>query len=306
MAERLPNYGGQALIEGVMMRGARACAIAVRAPDGVIRIQTEPLARIYSSRLAKIPFLRGLLVLWDALALGMRALTFSANVQAGDDSPIEGAPMVLTMAASLVMGLALFFLLPAGVGYLAERMLQVTAWWSNVVEGVVRLGLLVGYIWAIGRIPEIRRVFGYHGAEHKTINAFEAGAELTPERVAEFPAEHMRCGTAFLLTVVLFSILVFSALGPLPLATRLVSRVLLVPLLAALAYEYIRLTGRMASRTWARALAGPNLALQRLTTREPERGMIEVAIAAFGAMREHEARADQAAADPPPAPVNPG
>ncbi|OGO15733.1 MAG: hypothetical protein A2Y93_11155 [Chloroflexi bacterium RBG_13_68_17] len=285
MADRLPNYGGQALIEGVMMRGARTCAMAVRAPDGKIRIQTEPLGRIYRSPLAKIPFLRGLLVLWDALALGMRALTFSANVQAGEEDRIGGVPMVLTLAASLVLGISIFFLLPAGVGYLAEKALHVTAWWSNVIEGLVRLGLLVGYIWAIGRIPDIRRVFGYHGAEHKTIHAFEAGAELTPERVADFPVEHMRCGTAFLLTVVLFSILLFSALGPLPLATRLVSRLLLVPVLAAAAYEYIRLTGRMASHRWARVLASPNLALQRLTTREPEAGMLEVAIAAFEALR---------------------
>ncbi len=268
-----------------MMRGAHTCAIAVRAPDGAIRVETEPLGRVYRSSLAKIPFVRGLLVLWDSLALGMRALTFSANVQAGEQERIEGAPMILTLALSLLLGISLFFLLPAGVGYLVEKSLHVPAWWSNVIEGLVRLGLLVGYIWAIGLVPDIRRVYSYHGAEHKTINAFEAGAELTPARVADFPVEHLRCGTAFLLTVVLFSIVLFSALGPMPLATRLLSRVLLVPVLAAASYEYIRFTGRMATHRWARVLASPNLALQRLTTREPDPGMLEVAIAAFEAMR---------------------
>jgi uncharacterized protein YqhQ len=288
MTEKLPNYGGQALIEGVMMRGTYACAMAVRAPDGTIRIETEPLGRMYRSALARLPFVRGLLMLWDALALGMRALTFSANVQAGDEGKIEGAPMVLTMAISLVLGLSVFFLLPAGVGYLGEQVLALSPWAANLVEGLVRLGLLIGYVWAIGYIPDIGRVFGYHGAEHKTIHAFESGAQLTAKTVARFPAEHPRCGTAFLLTVVLFSIVLFSALGPLPLGVRLATRIAAVPVLAMLSYEYIRLSSRLTTLRWARPLIAPNLALQRLTTREPDEGMIEVAIAAFQAMRTEE------------------
>ena len=288
MSEKLPSYGGQALIEGVMMRGRNTCAIAVRAPDGQIRTQTETLGRLYQSGWARLPLLRGLLVLWDALVLGMRALTFSANIQAGGEESIDRGAMAATLVASLALGLGLFFLLPAGVGYLAERWLSISAWSANLVEGLVRLALLIGYIWAIGQIPDIGRVFAYHGAEHQTINAFESGSELTPEQVGRFPVEHARCGTAFLLTVVLFSIVVFSALGPMPLLPRLASRVLMVPVLAAISYEYIRLTSRWAERTWARPLVAPNLALQRLTTRQPDPSMIEVAIAAFQAMRTAE------------------
>jgi uncharacterized protein YqhQ len=157
-----------------------------------------------------------------------------------------------------------------------------------VVEGFVRLALIIGYLWAIGFMPDIRRLFGYHGAEHKTIHAFEAGAELTPESVARFPLEHPRCGTAFLLTVVVFSIVLFALLGPLPLWTRLISRILLIPVVAGLAFEYIRFTARHLSNPLVRWLIIPNLALQRLTTREPDRGMLEVAIRAFQSMRSQE------------------
>ncbi len=295
MTEPLPIYGGQALIEGVMMRGKATCAIAVRAPDGELILKTEPLGQLYRSRWARVPFVRGLIVLWDALGLGMRALTFSANIQAGEDEQLEGRSLALTMALSLAIGLGLFFLLPAGAAVLVEQSLGLPGWVTNVLEGLIRLGLLVGYIWSIGRLPDIRRVYGYHGAEHMTINAFESGAPLTVDSVASFSREHPRCGTAFLLTVVVFSILVFSLIGPLPLLPRLVSRIALIPLLASLAYEYIRLTGRLAGRSWARPLIAANLALQRLTTREPEPPMIEVAIAAFRAMREGEAESQEEA-----------
>lgn len=288
MTERLPTYGGQAVIEGVMMRGARTCAIAVRAPDHSIRVKTQPLSRLYTSWVPKIPFVRGLLVLWDALVLGMRALTFSADVQLGEDQKVEGAPMALTMFIAIVLGLGLFFVLPAGIGYLAERYLGFTPWWANMLEGLVRLILLVGYIGAVGLWSEVARVYAYHGAEHKTINAFEAGAPLTVESVGAFPREHPRCGTAFLLTVVVFSVLLFSALGPLSLLPRLLSRIALVPVLAAFAYEYIRLSARWTTARWAWPLVAPNLALQRLTTREPDTQMLEVAIAAFHAMRSQE------------------
>ncbi len=288
-------YGGQAVIEGVMMRGSHVCAVAMRAPDGSIALETRPLGSIYRSRWARVPFLRGLIVLWDALALGMWALSISANLQAGEDESLEGAPMVLTMVASMVIGLALFFALPAAAGYGLERTLGITSATANLVEGLIRLALFVVYVWAIGRMPEIRRVFGYHGAEHKTIHAFEAGVPLEVESVNSFPREHPRCGTAFLLTVVVFSILLFAALGPMPLATRLMSRILLIPVLAALSYEYIRLSGRLMNKQWAKPLVVPNLLLQRLTTREPEPEMVEVALAAFQAMRRAE---DEQAHDP--------
>jgi len=290
MEERLslPNYGGQAVLEGVMMRGTRALAIAMRAPDKRIVIHTEPLGAIYKSRLAKIPFLRGLVLLWDTLGLGMRALTLSANTQTGEEQKLEGPAMYLTMGFSLLVGVALFVLAPAAVGQLLESYLKVSSWGSNLAEGLIRLLLLVGYLAAIAKIPDIQRVFAYHGAEHKTINAFEAGVELTPENVSRFTTEHPRCGTAFLLTFVLLSVILFSVLGPLPVLGRLLSRILLIPVLAGLAYEYVRWTARHIQWRWVRVLIKPNLALQRLTTREPSLDMLEVAISAFNAMRAQE------------------
>jgi uncharacterized protein YqhQ len=285
---KLPSYGGQALIEGVLMRGSHVAALAMRAPDQQIVVQTEKLGAIYRSKIARIPFLRGLVLLWDALGLGMRALTTSANMQTGDDEKLEGASLYLTVGFSLTIGVLFFFLLPAWGGQMLERYLQWSAWWSNLVEGLIRLGLVVGYIWAVGRMPDIARVFAYHGAEHKTINAFEAGMELTPENVAQASMEHPRCGTSFLLTLVVFSVLLFSLLGPLPMTWRLISRVLLLPVLAGVAYEYIRWTSVHMDRAWVRWIVKPNLALQHLTTRQPTREMLEVAIAAFNGMQAEE------------------
>ncbi|RLD07851.1 MAG: DUF1385 domain-containing protein [Chloroflexota bacterium] len=286
--EKLPNYGGQAVIEGVMMRGKRVVAIAMRAPNSEIEVHTEKLGSIYQSKLMQIPFLRGLLGLWDALGLGMRALTISANLQTGEDEKLEGFSLFLTIAISLTIGVGLFFLAPAGVGQLVERYLGWGAWAGNLVEGVVRLALLVLYMWGIGQMEDIKRVFRYHGSEHKVINAFEAGAELTPEKVAAYSLEHPRCGTAFLLIVVLFSIVLFAALGPLSLAWRLASRILLLPVLAGVAYEYLRWTADHAKHPIVRLIIKPNLALQRLTTAEPTLDMLEVSIMAFNTMRKGE------------------
>lgn len=288
MEDRIITYGGQAVIEGVLMRGQRAMAIAMRAPDGRIVTHKEELAAVYRSRVTKIPFVRGIILLWDALGLGMRALTISANIQTGQDEKLEGAALYLTLGLSLTLGIGLFFLLPAGVGHMAEAWLGWNVWWNNLLEGVVRLLLLVGYIWAIGFMPDIRRVFAYHGAEHKTINAFESGADLTPESVARYPLQHARCGTAFLLTLVLLSILVFTALGPLPVFWRLTSRVLLLPVLAGVAVEYIRWTANHLDSRLVRWMIRPNLALQSLTTREPDLQMLEVAIQSFKTMRQAE------------------
>ena len=285
------TYGGQAVIEGVLMRGQKAYAIAMRAPDGRIVIHTDRLAAIYASKLAKIPFVRGVILLWDALGLGMRALTISANAQTGEGEKLEGPALYLTLAASLVIGIGLFFLFPAAIGGWAEQAAAEAAaglWFGNLLEGILRLLLLVGYIWVIGFMPDVERLFRYHGAEHKTINAFEAGAELTLDSVARFPLAHARCGTAFLLTLALLSILVFTALGPLPFWWRLASRVLLIPVLAGIAVEYIRWTANHLNNPLVRWLIKPNLALQRLTTREPAADMLEVAIESFNAMRKAE------------------
>jgi len=285
---RFPLYGGQAVIEGVMMRGTHSVAIAMRAPDREITIHQEPLSAIYQHQIIKIPFLRGIVMLLDALVLGTRALTISANTQTGEDEKIEGPMLYLTLFISIAIGVGLFFLAPAAIGQLSEHYLGFNAWLGNLLEGLVRLFLLVGYIWAVGFIPDIRRVFAYHGAEHKTINAYEDGAELTPESVARFSVEHPRCGTAFLLTLVLLSIVLFSLLGPLPTTWRLASRILFLPLLASLAYEYIRWTANHLDQKLVQLLVKPNLALQHLTTREPSDDMLEVSIAAFNAMRTKE------------------
>ncbi len=310
MEDRIITYGGQAVIEGVLMRGQKAFAIAMRDPDGEIVLHKEKLANVYRSRITKIPFLRGIILLWDALGLGMRALTISANIQTGEDEKLEGPALYLTIAVSLAIGIGLFFLLPAVIGGWVERLMapDVSAgtgvlplaastlvgesgahvWVGNLLEGIVRLLLLVGYIWAIGFMPDIKRLFAYHGAEHKTINAFEAGAELTPEEVAKFPLEHPRCGTAFMLTLVLISILVFTALGPLPILWRLLSRVLLIPVLAGIAVEYIRWTANHLDSRFIQWMIKPNLAMQSLTTREPDHSMLEVAIQSFLTMRRAE------------------
>ena len=293
MEDRIITYGGQAVIEGVMMRGQKAYAVAMRAPDGNIAIHTEKLATVYRSGITKIPFLRGSILLWDALGLGMRALTLSANTQTGEDEKLEGPALYLTLGLSLTMGMGLFFLLPAGLGGWAEHLLTDDAsssglWIGNLVEGVLRLLFLIGYIWAISFMPDVKRLFMYHGAEHKTINAFEAGAELTPEVVANYPIEHARCGTAFLLTLVLLSILVFTALGPMPILWRLATRILFIPILAGIAIEYIRWTANHLNNPIVQLLIKPNLALQHLTPRTPDLSMLEVAIQSFQSMRKAE------------------
>lgn len=287
---KLPVYGGQAVIEGVMMRGSHAVAIAMRSPNEEIVIHTEELGPVYQSKAAKIPFLRGLVVLWDALALGMRALTVSANVQGDEDEQIEGPLLYVTMAISLGFAVVLFFLAPATAGhYLGDWFNIQSAWVTNLLEGIIRILILIGYILLISRMEDIRRVFSYHGAEHKTINAFEDNAKLTPEVVAGYSLEHPRCGTAFLLTVMVFSVILFTLMGPMDsILTRLATRVLLVPVLASISYEYIRWTARNLDSPIVRALIKPNLALQRLTTNEPDLDMLEVSIASFNAMRTKE------------------
>ena len=288
MEDKIISYGGQAVIEGVMMRGRNSFAIAMRAPDGNIVVHKESLAAVYRSWITKIPFLRGTILLWDALGLGMKALTLSANTQTGEEEKLEGPALYLTLGTSLAIGIGLFILLPASVGGWAEHSLGWQNLAHNLLEGLLRLVLLVGYIWAIGFMPDVKRLFGYHGAEHKTINAYEAGAELTPEVVAKYPIEHPRCGTAFMLTFVLLSILVHSLLGDMTFVWRLASRILLIPVIAGIAVEFIRWTANHLDSALVRLLIKPNLALQSLTTRQPDNSMLEVAIESFKTMRQAE------------------
>ena len=288
MEDKIISYGGQAVIEGVMMRGRNSFAIAMRAPDGNIVVHKESLAAVYRSWITKVPFLRGTILLWDALGLGMKALTLSANTQTGEEEKLEGPALYLTLGTSMALGIGLFVLLPASIGGWAEHSLGWQNLAHNLLEGLVRLVLLVGYIWAIGFMSDVKRLFGYHGAEHKTINAYEAGAELTPEVVATYPIEHPRCGTAFMLTFVLLSILIHSLLGDMDFWMRLLSRILLIPVIAGIAVEYIRWTANHLDSALVRLLIKPNLALQSLTTRQPDNSMLEVAIESFKTMRQAE------------------
>jgi uncharacterized protein YqhQ len=282
--ERLPSYGGQAVIEGVLMRGQTAIAMANRNPEGEIVVNQEKLTGIYTTNIRKIPLLRGLIILWDSLGLGLRYLTDSANIQTGEDEKLEGPALYLTLGISLVLSIGLFFLLPALISGLLEKVLPFSPWVINLFEGLLRLLILVVYLWAVGKMPDIERVFMYHGAEHKTINAFEDRAELTPEIVKGYSLEHPRCGTSFILTLVLLSIIIFSLLGPLPLHWRLLSRILMIPVLAGISYEYIRWMANHLDSSIVKALIKPNLALQHLTTREPTEEMLEVSITAFNTM----------------------
>ncbi len=282
------TYGGQAVIEGVLMRGKYQSAVAVRRPDGEIVVKQAPVSGLYRGPLSKIPFLRGIPLLWDALGLGMQALFYSAEVVGQAEDPefsMGGVTGVLTGALSLLLGISVFMLLPS---FLAGLLVPEGALLFNLIEGLIRLCLLVGYMWAVGQMEDIRRVFAYHGAEHKTINAHEAGAPLTVEGVRPFPIAHARCGTAFLLVVVFISILVFAPLGRPPLLIRLASRLLLLPVITGIAYEALRFTGRHAENRWVRLLIAPNLTLQRLTTREPDDEMLEVALTALRTVLERE------------------
>lgn len=287
-------YGGQAVIEGVMMRGRKSMAVAVRNPQNEIVLHEEPLtAKIYTSKWGQWPFVRGLAMLWDALGLGMRALMWSADVaiqEEGQAEPVEfsGPVAWTTIAISLSFAIGLFFLLPTFASQWLAGYFDDHAAVDAIFEGAIRLILFVLYLWAIGLMPDIRRVFGYHGAEHKTINAYEAGEALTVAIVQRYSVQHTRCGTSFLLYVLVISIFLFAPLtfagvepGWLALLLRFITRLLLIPIVAGIAYEIIRFSASHDKNPVMRALITPGLLLQKLTTREPDDAMVECAIAAL-------------------------
>lgn len=283
-------YGGQAVIEGVMMRGPHHYAVAVRDPQGEVIVKSEPLkGAIYQSRWARLPFIRGAVTLWDTLVLGLHALSFAANVTMGGEEEAtaiaesrQGVERAIwgSIIFALVGAIGLFFVLPVLITNAADRYIA-SPLVSNLVEKLIRLGMMLGYMLAIGQMEDIKRVFGYHGAEHKAVNAYEAGVELTVPNVRPFTLLHPRCGTTFLLVVVIVSFLVFSLLGRPPLLERIISRIVLLPIIAGLAYELIRLGATNYHRRFVRAILAPGLLVQRLTTREPDDTMIAVAIVAL-------------------------
>jgi uncharacterized protein YqhQ len=284
VASRDAPLGGQAVLEGVMMRGVSTWAVAVRKPDGEIEVSSEPVVSwAKRHRVLRLPVVRGVVALAESMKIGFAALAFSANAQMeGEEDPEEigGFTWGATIALSLVLAIVLFFVIPVGLTSLIKDQLgSALLFW--LVEGLVRTGIFVGYLFAISRLEDLRRVFQYHGAEHKTISCFEAGDELTPERAATYSRLHPRCGTSFLLIVMVLAIFVFAPIGLPAWYWLLASRILGIPLIAGLSYEVIKWAGRNRRRRWVRTLMWPGLMLQNLTTREPDHEQLAVAIASL-------------------------
>jgi len=286
-----PTLGGQAVIEGVMIRGPQAMAVCVRKPDGELAYKTEPNAT--ASRFRGVPIMRGVAALGDTLTQGMRATIWSAQVAAGKEpeEPSKGE-LRTTMTISALIASTLFMLGPAIASRRIERKMG-SSRFAPLMEGAMRVGTLVGYLRTVGRLPQAQRLFAYHGAEHRAIQAYEAGEPLEIESLRHFPNAHVRCGTSFLLTTTLVSSAVYAALGPSAgggLGKRLLWRLALTPVIAGLSYEALRLAGASSPNGIWRLLFRPNLALQSLTTRDPDESQMEVALAAVrAALAAHEA-----------------
>ena len=280
MSDR-PTYGGQAILEGVMIRGQTSMSVAVRRPDGSVALQCTPLSQLFTGRLRRVPLFRGVIVLIETLTLGMRALNYSANVGMEAEDEELGSGAVLGMiGVALVFGIGLFFIVPVFASRSLEGLVG-SDLISNLIEGVIRLALFLGYIILISRMEGIRRVFMYHGAEHMTVHAQERGDPLDVVSVRKYATAHPRCGTAFLLVVMVVAVVAFVFVGREPLWWLIVSRVVLVPVIAAASYEVIRLSGRYSGNPLVGLITGPSLALQSLTTRQPDDDQIEIAIAAM-------------------------
>ena len=280
-------YGGQAVIEGVMIRGMHIVSVAVRNPKGTISTHTVPVNSWFNSFIRKIPFVRGILVMAETLAIGMRALTYSANIAAGEDEEFGKGSIAVMLILSLAFAIGFFFLLPVFASKGFESLVDSNLL-ANIVEGVIRLVLFLLYVIVIGRTEDIRRVFMYHGAEHMAVHAYENGEKLTTESVSKYPTAHPRCGTAFLLVVMLVAIIVFAFIPRDPLWWLITSRIVLIPAIAAASYETIRLSGIYSSNPIAKMIAVPGLVLQGLTTRKPDPDQIEVAIVAMQEAISHD------------------
>jgi uncharacterized protein YqhQ len=280
--------GGQAVLEGVMMRGASTWAVAVRDPDGAIKVDVRDVPG-WAERYRNIPVLRGVAGLGESLGLGYRALTWSANQQVPPEDQVSEKVMGWSVGVAAIAFSALFIVLPALAGKSLGHAFHGS---FPIVEGVARLGIFIIYLLAISRLRDIRRVFMYHGAEHKAIAAYENGVELTPETAQQFSTAHVRCGTNFLLTVMVVAIVVYSVIPRPNLLFVIGSRFVLVPLIAGLSYELIRLSARNMNRAVVRAVMRPGLLLQRLTTRTPDLDQLEVAITSLRAVMTAEQLTD--------------
>ncbi|MFL2665183.1 MAG: DUF1385 domain-containing protein [Dehalococcoidia bacterium] len=274
-------YGGQAVIEGVMIRGMKRATLAVRKPNGDIVKRSIPLESWANSKLRNFFFIRGILVLLETLIIGTKALTYSASEAAEEDdnSEMSKFAIIIMISFSLLFGLSFFFLLPLFLSSVADSIFS-NHFLSNIIEGIIRLILFLGYIFLIGRMNDIKRVFGYHGAEHMTVHCMESNKSLLFKNIINFSPAHPRCGTSFLLTVVFFSILIFILLPREPVWFLVSSRIFLIPIIASISYEFIRFTGKY-DNFLTRILSLPNLLLQKLTTNFPDKEMIDVSIVAM-------------------------
>jgi uncharacterized protein YqhQ len=284
-AQRDAPVGGQAVMEGVMMRGVSTWAVAVRTPEGEVDVQSFPLVSwTKRHRVLRWPVIRGVVALVESLNIGLKALGLAANAQLGEDEePISGATWFGTVVVALLFAVGLFFVVPVGLTSLFKDQLgSAVLFW--LVEGVVRTAIFIAYLVLIARLPDLRRVFEFHGAEHKTISCFEAGLPLTPENAARFSRLHPRCGTSFLLIVMIVAIFVFAPIGLPAWYLLLASRILGVPLIAGLSFEVIKWAGRNRRRPWVQTLMWPGMQLQKLTTREPDHEQLAIAIAAMDAV----------------------
>jgi uncharacterized protein YqhQ len=284
-AQRDAPVGGQAVLEGVMMRGVSTWAVAVRKPEGEIDVQSFPLVSwTKRHRVLRWPIIRGVVALVESLKIGFAALNLSANAQLPEDEePISGGMWVGTMVVALLFAVGLFFVVPVGLTSLFKDHLG-SAFLFWIVEGFVRTAIFLGYIALLSRLRDLRRVFEYHGAEHKTISCFEAGEPLTPENAQRFSRLHPRCGTSFLLIVMIVAIFLFAPIGLPAWYWLVLSRILGVPLIAGISFEIIKFAGRNRRKRWVRAVMWPGLMLQKLTTREPDFEQLAVAIAAMEAV----------------------
>ncbi len=285
--KRKVSIGGQAVIEGVMMRGPSLIATAVREPSGEIIVKTEPFTPI-SDRypILKKPMLRGVVALIESLVQGLKSLSFSAQAAGEEGEELSNKEIALTMMFSLGLAILLFVVIPTyAAKYIHSAITDARL--LNLMEGILRFAIFIAYIMAISRMKDIHRVFEYHGAEHKTIHAYEAGVPLDVEHVRKYSTLHPRCGTNFLLIVMVVSIIMFAFLGWPDLWIRIVSRIILMPVVAGLAYEMIRFAGKSEAE-WVKVAVGPGLLLQKLTTREPSDDQLEVAIKALEAVRPAE------------------
>jgi uncharacterized protein YqhQ len=284
-------YGGQAVVEGVMMRGADHWAVAVRRPDGEIHVESHAIDSVASRHpILRRPFLRGIIVLGQSLSIGMRALLIAANRSAEEDQQLTKRQIGVSLVIALILFVAVFIVGPTALFSWYQHRIG-SGLVTNVLEGLFRVGLFVAYLWLIGRTREVHRVFEYHGAEHKTIAAYEHAEPLDPDRVDRYSTVHVRCGTNFLIIVMVITIFVFALFGTPGLAWRIGSRILAIPVIAGVAYEALRLGARFPGSAAMRALMAPGLWLQAITTQTPDRAQIEVAIASFREVLRREAEA---------------